>query len=56
LRLFYNADAGRLLAFTLLYCLEVLPFIAYRALGEAMGQEKLNSYLAGKITTVNKID
>jgi len=34
----------------------VFPDVAYRALGEAIGWENLNSYLAGKITAVNKID
>jgi hypothetical protein len=53
---FCDADAGQILALTLMYWLIVLPYVACRAFGVAMGKEYLNSYLAGKITAVNKID
>jgi hypothetical protein len=56
MRSFCDADVGRILALTLIYWLIVLPYIAYRALEEAIGQKKLHSYLAGKITAVIKIN
>ena len=51
-----DGDTQRILALTLMYGLIVLPYVAYRTLGEAMGDENLHSYLAGKITAVNKND
>lgn len=56
MRSYCDGDVQRILALTLMYGLIVLPYVAYRALGEAMGDENLHSYLAGKITAVNKND
>ena len=56
MRSYCDGDAQRILALTLMYGLIVLPYVAYRTLGEAMGDENLHSYLAGKITAVNKND
>jgi hypothetical protein len=44
---FCDGNIGRILALTLMYWLIVLPYVSYRCLGEAMGQENLQSYLSG---------
>lgn len=52
MRSFCDGNIERIVALTLIYWLIVLPYVAYRCLGESMGQENLQSYLSGK--TVNK--
>lgn len=56
MRSFCDGNIERIVALTLMYWLIVLPYVAYRSLGEVMGRENLQSYLAGKITAVNKND
>jgi len=44
---FCDGNIQRIWALTVMYWLIVFPYIAYRCLGEAMGQKNLQSYLAG---------
>lgn len=44
---FCDGNVDRILALTMMYWLIVMPYVAYRCLGEAMGREKLHSYLSG---------
>ena len=56
MRSFCHGDVERISALFLMYWFLMLPYVAYRVLGKAMGQENLQSYLDGKMIAVKNND